>query len=70
METNTEATSLLCELTQKFLNCFLLRDNARNNLMTVHLKSQTNDYRADRMRVIPSAELIVDFGDAGSMVSD
>ena len=44
--------------------------NARNHLMTVHLKSQTDAHKADRMQIILLAEQILEPGDTGSMVYD
>ena len=38
--------------------------------MTVHLKTQTDDFKADRMHIILLAEQIVELGDTGCMVFD
>ena len=56
--------------TAKLLGLSFTGMNTRNNLMTVHLKSQTNDYKADRMHIILLAEQILELGDTGSMVYD
>ena len=44
--------------------------NTRNHLMTVHLKTQTENYKADRMHIILLAEQTLELGDTGSMVYD
>ena len=56
--------------TEKLLGLSFTGVNTRNNLMTVHLKSQTGDYKADRMHIILLAEQILELGDTGSMVND
>ena len=56
--------------TEKLLGLSFTGMNTRNNLMTVHLKSQTNDYKADCMHIILLAEQILELGDTGSMVYD
>ena len=56
--------------TDKLLGLSFTGMNTRNNLMTVHLKTQTGDYQADRMHIVLLAEQIVELGDTGSMVYD
>ena len=56
--------------TEKLLGLSFTGMNTRNNLMTVHLKTQTIDYQADRMHIILLAEQILELADAGSMVYD
>ena len=56
--------------TEKLLGLSFTGMNTRNNLMTVHLKTQTIDYQADRMHIILLAEQILELADAGSMVCD
>ena len=56
--------------TEKLLGLSFTGMNTRNNLMTVHLKTQTGDYKADRMHIILLAEQIVELGDSGAMVYD
>ena len=56
--------------TEKLLGLSFTGMNTRNNLMTVHLKTQTADYKADRMHIILLAEQILELGDTGSMVYD
>ena len=56
--------------TEKILGLSFTGMNTRNNSMTVHLKSQTNDYKADRMHIILLAEQSLEVGDTGSMVYD
>ena len=56
--------------TEKLLGLAFTGMNTRNNLMTVHLKSQTGNYQADRMHVILLAEQILELGDTGSLVFD
>ena len=56
--------------TEKLLGLSFTGMNTRNNLMTVHLKTQTLDYQADRMHIILLAEQILELGDSGSMVYD
>ena len=68
MEQSTEITNSLLELTEKLLGLSFTGMNTRNNLMTVRLKSQTGDYKADRMHIILLAEQILELGDTGSMV--
>jgi hypothetical protein len=38
--------------------------------MTVHVKSQTDAYKADRMHIIFLPEQFLELGDIGSMVYD
>ncbi len=45
-------------VTDKPVGLSFTRMNTRGNFMTVHLKSQTNDDKADRMRIIPVADQI------------
>ncbi len=56
--------------TEKLLGLSFTGMNTRNNLMTVHLKTQTEAYQADRMHIILLAEQILEIADAGSMVYD
>ena len=56
--------------TEKLLGLSFTGMNTRNNLMTVHLKTQTGDYKADRMHIVLLAEQILELGDSGSMVFD
>jgi hypothetical protein len=56
--------------TEKLLGLSFTGMNTRNNLMTVHLKTQINEYKADRMHIILLAEQIVELGDTGCMVYD
>ena len=56
--------------TEKLLGLSFTGMNTRNNLMTVHLKSQVGDYKADRMHIVLLAECILELGDTGSMVYD
>ena len=56
--------------TEKLLGLSFTGMNTRNNLMTVHLKTQDVDYKADRMHIILLAEQILELGDTGSMVFD
>ncbi len=72
METSIETTTnLLLALTQKeLLGLSFTGINTRNNLMTVHVKTQAVDYKADRMHIILLAEQILELGDTGSMVYD
>ena len=56
--------------TEKLLGLSFTGMNTRNNLMTVHLKTQVGDYKADRMHIILLAEQILELGDTGSMVYD
>jgi hypothetical protein len=56
--------------TEKLLGLSFTGMNTRNNLMTVHLKTQTGANQADRMRIILLAEQILELGDTGSMVYD
>jgi hypothetical protein len=56
--------------TEKFLGLSFAGMSPRNNLMTVHLKSQTGDYKADRVSIILSAEQMLELGDTGSLVFD
>ena len=56
--------------TEKLLGLSFTGMNTRDNLMTVHLNTQTVDYNADRMRIILLAEQILELGDTGSMVYD
>ena len=44
--------------TEKLLGLSFTGMNTRNNLMTVHLKTQIEDYKADRMHIILLAEQI------------
>ncbi len=56
--------------TDKLLGLSFTGMNTRNNLMTVHLKTQDVDYKADRMNIILLAEQVLELGDWGSMVYD
>ena len=56
--------------TEKLLGLSFAGMNTRNNLMTVHLKTQDTDYKADRMHIILLAGQILELGDTGSMVYD
>ncbi len=56
--------------TEKLLGLSFTGMNTRNNLMTVHLKSQVDDYKADRMHIILLSEQILELGDTGCMVFD
>ncbi len=56
--------------TEKLLGLSFTGMNTRNNLMTVHLKTQDTDYKADRMHIILLAEQVLALGDTGSMVYD
>jgi hypothetical protein len=56
--------------TEKLLGLSFTGMNTRNNLMTVHLKTQIDDFKADRMHIILLAEQIVELGDSGCMVYD
>jgi hypothetical protein len=56
--------------TEKLLGLSFTGMNTRNNLMTVHLKTQINAFKADRMHIILLAEQIVELGDSGCMVYD
>ena len=56
--------------TEQLLGLSFTGMNTRNNLMTVHLKTQTDAYKADRMHIILLAEQILELGDSGSMVYD
>ena len=63
--------NLLLALTQqKLLGLSFTGMNTRNNLRTVHLKTQTGAYQADFMHIILLAEQILELGDTGSMVYD
>ena len=53
--------------TEKLLGFSFTGINIRNNLMTVHLKTLTDDYKAGRMHIIILAEQILELGDNGSM---
>ena len=53
--------------TEKLLG---LSFNARNNLVTVRLKTETGANQADRMHIILLAEQIVELADAGALVYD
>ena len=54
--------------TEKLLGLSFTGMNSRNNLMTVHLKTETGAYQADRMRIVLLAEQIVELADAGALV--
>ena len=56
--------------TEKLLGLSFTGMNTRNNLMTVHLTSQTLNFQADRMHIILLAEQILKLGDTGSMALD
>ena len=56
--------------TEKLLGLSFTGMNTRNNLMTVHLKTQIGVNQADRMHIILLAEQILELGDSGSMVYD
>ena len=56
--------------TEKLLGLSFTGMNTRNNLMTVHLKSQVGNYQVDRMHIVLLAECILELGDTGSMVYD
>ncbi len=56
--------------TEKLLGLSFTGMNTRNNLMTVHLKSQVDDYKADRMHIILLSGQILELGDTGCMVFD
>ena len=56
--------------TEKLLGLSFTGMNTRNNLMTVLLKTQEGDYKADRMHIVLLAERILELGDTGSMVYD
>ncbi len=56
--------------TEKLLGLSFTGMNTRNNLMTIHLKTQTGDYKADRMHIILLAEQILKLGGTGSVVYD
>jgi hypothetical protein len=56
--------------TEKLLGLSFTGMNTRNNLMTVHLKTQDTNFKADRMHIILLAEQILELGDSGSMVYD
>ena len=56
--------------TEKLLGLSFTGMNTRNNLMTVLLKTQEGDYKADRMHIVLLAEQILELGDTGSMVYD
>ena len=56
--------------TGKLLGLSFTGMNTRSNLMTVHLKTLTDDYKADRMHIILLAEQILELGDTGGMVYD
>ena len=56
--------------TEKLLGLSFTGMNTRNNLMTVHLKSQVDDYKADRMHIILLSEQILELGDTGCLVYD
>ncbi len=54
--------------TEKLLGLCVTGMNTRNNLMTVHLKTQDTVYKAERIHIILLAEQILELGDTGSMV--
>jgi hypothetical protein len=56
--------------TEKLLGLSFTGMNTRNNLMTVHLKTQTDAYKADRMHIILLSEQILKLGDTGCQVYD
>ena len=56
--------------TEKLLGLSFTGMNTRNNLMTVHSKSQTGNYQADRMHIVLLSEHILELGDSGVMVFD
>ena len=59
MGTSTEIKKIIVGIdTEKLLGLSFTGMNTRNNLMTVHLKSQSGDYKADRMQIVLLAECI------------
>jgi hypothetical protein len=56
--------------TEKLLGLSFTGINTRNNLMTVNLKTQTGEFKADRMHIVLLAEQILELGDTGTMVFD
>ena len=56
--------------TEKLLGLSFTGMNTKNNLMTVLLKTQEGDYKADRMHIILLAEQILELGDTGCLVYD
>ena len=56
--------------TEKLLGLSFTGMNTRNNLMTVLMKTQEGDYKADRMHIVLLAEQILELGDTGCMVYD
>ena len=56
--------------TEKLLGLSFTGMNTKNNLMTVLLKTQEGDYKADRMHIVLLAEQILELGDTGCMVYD
>ena len=54
--------------TEKLLGLSFTGMNTRNNLMTVLMKTQEGDYKADRMHIVLLAEQILELGDTGCMV--
>ncbi len=55
--------------TEKLLGLSFTGMNTRSNLMTVHLKSQVGDHKANRVHIILLSEQILELGDTG-MVYD
>ena len=56
--------------TEKLLGLSFTGMNTRNNLMTIHLKTNTGDYQANRMHIVLLAEQIMEVGDVGVQVYD
>ena len=56
--------------TEKLLGLSFTGMNARNSIMTAHLKTGTGDYQADRMHIVLLSEQILEIGNYGVMVFD
>jgi hypothetical protein len=56
--------------TERLLGLAFTGTNTRNNLMTVHLKTNEGDYKADRIHIVLMSEQILEVGDVGVMVFD
>ena len=56
--------------TEKLLGLSFTGYNTRNNLMTVHLKTEVGDYQANRMHIVLLSEQILELGDVGCSAFD
>ena len=56
--------------TEKLLGLSFTGMNTRNNLMTMHLKTNTGSFQANRMHIVLLAEQIMEVGDVGIQVYD